>query len=1003
MIRSRAWLWGVGLALASATAHAEVPPRLRGEPVVEVRIEGAAEGLTPAREIGIPLGAPVSRKLLRSAIRRLLDSGDWADVQIDLVPAANGVRVVAHLVPRLVVARLEILGNDAIGDTELGRMVGLRQEEELRREQLPELVRTVEEAYAERGYTRASVRVQIWDTDDPARKVVRFRIEEGAPMRITSLRFEGEAPPPGSRARTAIGLDLGDVLDERKVREAVRRGESRLREGGWLEAQLGPVRYERHGTGMAVVVPSRVGPRYRLAVAGTAPLDPKKVIEAMRLDEERLAGKANLQAMRERIVDLYRRHGFHDAQAKVRTAADAKPSTARLVVVVEPGKPLEVVRVAFPGARHFDVPFLRSQVFSFLEEDLGSDSILEPVDSHTVDELGFGGRSRGRSREVPKPLEVEPSQVYYEPTYERAVEHLRELYESEGFLDAKVGPERLERTEGHRAFVVVPVVEGPRTLLHQVELRGNRELSSRALLRATELARGKPFSHLALERARQEIQGLYQDRGYFYARVDTDVKYSEDRTRAHVRFQIVERYPVRIGEIIVEGAEHTDEDLILDLVSLRSGDLYRPAAAREAQKRLMKLGIFNSVTVGPQHPELAERVKGVVVTVTERSTQYIDFSAGVSTGEGVRGGFEYGYRNLFGHAVGLSLRVQLGHQFFFLDENLAQQYDRLSLAGRLERLVTLGMTIPHIHRLPNVTASANLYHQRDNERGFGLDKNGVNVTFSYRPLDWLTLTLSEDLENNDLELLLDTDYEDFLAQTDDRRLQRLLRVPEGRSTLVATRGTASFDFRDSPFVPTRGVYLSGTLEWARTLRTQSVDVGDMQETFFSNHLRVSLNGTGYVPVAGDVVLAAQVRYGRVIHLSSRSETYPNRRYFLGGADTLRGYREDALIPQDLANEIVRTSLGPDDVLRGGDTFLLVRGELRFPIAGDVHGGVFADMGNLWKQADQLDVLALRPTAGVGLRIATPVGPIAFDYGILILRREELEERFGAFHFSIGVY
>ncbi|MBZ0118902.1 MAG: hypothetical protein K8H88_18025, partial [Sandaracinaceae bacterium] len=32
-----------------------------------------------------------------------------------------------------------------------------------------------------------------------------------------------------------------------------------------------------------------------------------------------------------------------------------------------------------------------------------------------------------------------------------------------------------------------------------------------------------------------------------------------------------------------------------------------------------------------------------------------------------------------------------------------------------------------------------------------------------------------------------------------------------------------------------------------------------------------------------------------------SQTYPNRRYFLGGVDTLRGFNQDQLLPQDLAD------------------------------------------------------------------------------------------------------
>ncbi len=91
------------------------------------------------------------------------------------------------------------------------------------------------------------------------------------------------------------------------------------------------------------------------------------------------------------------------------------------------------------------------------------------------------------------------------------------------------------------------------------------------------------------------------------------------------------------------------------------------------------------------------------------------------------------------------------------------------------------------------------------------------------------------------------------------------------------------------------------------------------------------------------------------------------------------------------------------VVQGGDVFMVLRGELRFPIYGSVLGGVFVDLGNSWVDPSRLNPFNLRPTAGLGLRISTPVGPIAFDYGFLLLRRRYLSEPIGSFHFSIGLF
>jgi outer membrane protein insertion porin family len=89
-------------------------------------------------------------------------------------------------------------------------------------------------------------------------------------------------------------------------------------------------------------------------------------------------------------------------------------------------------------------------------------------------------------------------------------------------------------------------------------------------------------------------------------------------------------------------------------------------------------------------------------------------------------------------------------------------------------------------------------------------------------------------------------------------------------------------------------------------------------------------------------------------------------------------------------------------------------ELRIPIKEPLETVLFGDAGNLW--LDPLDPfrnpgdITLAYSAGTGLRLQTPIGPIAIDYGINLSRlfsaannpRRSYED-FGAFHFAIGLF
>jgi outer membrane protein insertion porin family len=990
----------LAIALAAPTASAQIPSELADEPIVHIDLAGEGANAIEARELGIPLGARISRRLLRSAITRLVGSGRFRDVQFDVEPTDGGVRLLAHLTPRIVVERVDVLQNEVLDDDEVLEALALPRESELLSEELDSHAAAVENVYREHGYEGARAEIELRETNDPSRVVIVVSMLEGRPTPIAAVLFEGEEPPPRSQALDAFDLEAGDVLDRHLVEIGIRDAELRMRERGWLEADIRDPEYRRTDRGVEVILPAHVGPHYTIEVRGFEPLTRSTVEEVLELGDDRLT-PGSLASIRERVIDLYQRYGFIDADATVVVADSARRGEAVLRVEVVPGANLQVIAISFPGARHFETSFLRDQIYSYLAEQLPGARIVDPVDTETADAIGFAGSPRAR-REVPRPFVAEPEAVFYESTYEEAIRHVRDLYESDGFLSAEIGAAELVRLEGNRAVVQIAIREGPRTVLHRMTVSGNRVLLARDILVSAGLERDMPFSRGALDEAVDRIEEEYADRGYYYARVEPTIRFSEDRTRAEVMLEVVESYRVRVGNIVIRGNVLTDESLIRQRLSFEAGDLYRPSLVRESEESLLALGIFGAVAISPEAPDVPARVKPVIVTVSERKPQYVDGSLGVSTGQGLRGGFEYGYQNVFGYALSLTLRAVASIQpVIFLDDVLAERFRRLPLRDLLERTITASLHLPHLG-VRNLGLSLDLVHLRDNERDFGFDNNGVGATLTWRPSRRFTMSFGSEIENNNVDLLIGGGLDEFLRRNTDPRLERLLRVPDGESTIVAFETTAAVDFRDNPFDPSEGIFASASAEYAYSIYAEQ-----QEDTppFSSNFIKLALTGNAYIPIAEDWVFATELRFGRIFHLDDRSKTYPNRAFRLGGVDTMRGYLQDALVPQDVAEQIAADPmLGPDDVVRAGDTFVLIRGELRFPLIGPFHGGVFADIGNLWADPTLiLEEFTLRPTVGLGLRLETPVGPVAVDYGFILIRREALREPVGALHFSIGLF
>ena len=119
-----------------------------------------------------------------------------------------------------------------------------------------------------------------------------------------------------------------------------------------------------------------------------------------------------------------------------------------------------------------------------------------------------------------------------------------------------------------------------------------------------------------------------------------------------------------------------------------------------------------------------------------------------------------------------------------------------------------------------------------------------------------------------------------------------------------------------------------------------------------------------------IVFVLSNKFGSVRPYGRTQEVPPYEKFFLGGADTIRGYER--------AGEI-----GPK---YGGTTYYVMNAELRFPLAREGRRNMaqfafFYDLGNSWDHASDLS-FKLGPNenqfksgVGVGLRLTTPSLPI----------------------------
>jgi outer membrane protein assembly factor BamA len=226
-------------------------------------------------------------------------------------------------------------------------------------------------------------------------------------------------------------------------------------------------------------------------------------------------------------------------------------------------------------------------------------------------------------------------------------------------------------------------------------------------------------------------------------------------------------------------------------------------------------------------------------------------------------------------------------------------------------------------------------------------------------------------------------------------------VPNGLTLAVSQRLGVTWDRRDSAVAATSGTLLSLNLEHVNAFPIEeSGPLGTVELSDYKGHfLQYSGRIAGYLRLSdAGMALATSLRFGFNQQLEEDSATYPDRLFFLGGVDSLRGFPLWSLVPEDLDRQIDSENIP----ISGGDVLLNPRAELRIPVIGIWQTAVFLDTGNLWADSNEVfNTFRLRYSAGLGVRVSTPVGPLALDYGVNLDPRPY--EDFGAFHFSIGLF
>ncbi len=589
---------------------------------------------------------------------------------------------------------------------------------------------------------------------------------------------------------------------------------------------------------------------------------------------------------------------------------------------------------------------------------------------------------------------------------------IRVYYWLRGWRDAAT--QATVTPKGAGVAVTFHVHEGPPTLVATREVTQTRPVLSQAQIAGAGIPdTGQRLDLVQLDTARVRLDGLLWDRGHADAEIRDTALVADSLHRADLQVTIAPGPLTLVDTVVIHGNDKVTERSIRRLLDLSHGQVFKRSAVLAGQRRLYQSQLFRQALV--RVPDQQDSVKTILVTVEEAPLHQMRAGVGFNTTEFGQVEGHYTLYNWLGSArtlalngaVGNLLAPQLYGQSIFgsaVPRGIGTEVDPAYLRPTWQ--VSTDLTQPWLFS-PKLSLGLGLFTSRRSIPGIVINRGyGGTLTLTRRLADGIPLSLGyrfEETRDEAGQVYFCVDFGVCDLET--------MKALSGAHRLSPLTLRLQADRADDPLEPRRGY--SGVL----TLEHASSFTGSQ---FRYNRTEAEYNR--YFPVGRHSTFAAHVRAGWVRPLSSTSAAvgvggiqmaplHPRKRFYAGGARSVRGYGENQLGPRVLTVDPQQLLAPPDTTAGttpcteasiadgtcdpnilpssdfqprplGGNSVVEASAEYRFPITGTVLGAVFVDGARVGAPAIQLAGRARSAiTPGFGIRYDSPIGPVRIDLGI----------------------
>jgi outer membrane protein insertion porin family len=322
------------------------------------RIEAdAIVGVMQTRE-----GDTVSPLRLREDLKAIYKLGYFTDVKLDISETPEGRVLTVIVKEKPAIHKVTFRGNfnfkeKALLDAMEIKHLGVASEPIIK-----EAIEKGLKAYREKGYYGAKIAYTL-EPFVPGEVNLVFNVEEGGPVTIKEIRFEGNSAFTAKELKKVIGTKekglplisrltgAGKLVQEKLEQDAEKIGAFYFNHG-YIKAKVGEPKVDVQGGWAYVTFPITEGPQFKVGkvgIQGDLIEDKEALLKKIKINKENIYSREVIQKDVTTLSDLYADQGYANADVTPLLKENEKNRTVDITFDIAKGKKVFFERIEIAG------------------------------------------------------------------------------------------------------------------------------------------------------------------------------------------------------------------------------------------------------------------------------------------------------------------------------------------------------------------------------------------------------------------------------------------------------------------------------------------------------------------------------------------------------------------------------------------------------------------------------------------------------------------------------